>query len=97
MRFYTKQHRFYAGIDLHARNLHLCVLDDAGNVVCDRKLPCHFDTLLQTLAPFRDGIVVGVECMFGWYWLADRCAEHQLPLGVTAFPQATLGGLGKLG
>lgn len=29
MRFYATQHRFYAGIDLHARTMHLCVLDAA--------------------------------------------------------------------
>jgi transposase len=79
MRFYSNQHRFYAGIDLHARTLHLCVLDHAGTVVTDKKLPCHFDTLLQAIQPYRDGIVIGVECMFGWYWLADRCAEHAIP------------------
>ena len=79
MRFYHQQHRFYAGIDLHARTLHLCVLDQAGSVVADRKLPCHFDSLLEAIAPFRDDLVIGVERMFGWYWLADRCAEHHLP------------------
>ena len=79
MRFYSQQHRFYAGIDLHARTLHLCVLDTMGTVVTDRKLPCHFDSLLEAIAPFRDDLVIGVERMFGWYWLADRCAEHHLP------------------
>src|SRR5271169_5777463 len=57
MRFYTQQHRFYAGIDLHARSLHLCVLDHNGAVLLDRGLPCHFPTLLEALAPFRDGLV----------------------------------------
>jgi hypothetical protein len=33
MRVYTQPHRFYCGIDLHARSLHLCVLDQAGAVV----------------------------------------------------------------
>ena len=79
MRFSNQQHRFYAGIDLHARTLHLCVLDAAGTVVGDRNLLCHFETLLQALAPFRDDLVIGVECMFGWYWLADRCAAQHLP------------------
>jgi transposase len=82
MRFYTTPHRFYCGIDLHARTMHVCILDHEGNVVFDKNLPCHFDTLLQALAPFRDGIVIGVECMFGWYWLADRCAEHGIPFVV---------------
>jgi hypothetical protein len=57
--------------------MHVCVLDGTGSVVLDRGLPCNFDALLQAIAPFRDGIVIGVECMFGWYWLADRCAAHE--------------------
>ena len=33
MRFYNQQHRFYCGVDLHARTLSLCVLDAVGSVV----------------------------------------------------------------
>src|SRR5437867_3264721 len=29
-RFYTQQHPFYCGIDLHARTMDLCILDQAG-------------------------------------------------------------------
>jgi transposase len=82
MRFYNTQHRFYCGIDLHARTMHVCVLDPTGAVVLDRNLPCQFESLLKAIALFRDGIVIGVECMFGWYWLADRCAEHHIPFVV---------------
>jgi transposase len=82
MRFYTTQHRFYCGIDLHARTMRVCILDHEGTVAFDRNLPCDFPTLLKAIAPFRDGIVLGVECMFGWYWLADRCAEHGIPFVV---------------
>ena len=78
-RFYTKQHRFYAGIDLHARTLHLCVLDSAGNVVYDKDLPARPETLLRALAPFREDLVLGVECMFAWYWVADLCADEHIP------------------
>ncbi|HEV3260462.1 MAG TPA: IS110 family transposase [Gemmataceae bacterium] len=97
MRFYTQQHRFYAGIDLHARTRHVGVLDAAGAVVLDRNLPCHFETLLQAIAPFRDGIVIGVECMFGWYWLSDRCVEHHIPfvLGHALYMKAIHGGKAK--
>ena len=73
MRFYTRQHRFYAGVDLHARTMHVCVLDHEGQVVSDKKLPCQPKAFLGAVAPFRDGLVVGVECMFAWYWLADLC------------------------
>jgi hypothetical protein len=32
MRFYTKQHKFYCGIDLHAKKMYLCILDEIGEV-----------------------------------------------------------------
>lgn len=31
MRFYTSQHGFYCGVDLHARTMYVCVLDQAGD------------------------------------------------------------------
>ena len=33
------QHRFYAGIDLHARTMHVCILAHDGDAVCDKNLP----------------------------------------------------------
>jgi|tagenome__1003787_1003787.scaffolds.fasta_scaffold19415935_2 hypothetical protein len=30
MRFYTRQHAHYCGIDFHARSLYLCILDQQG-------------------------------------------------------------------
>ena len=59
MRFCHTQHRFYCGIDLQARSIHVCVIDSAGVVVLDRKLRCHFDSLVQALAPFREDVVIG--------------------------------------
>jgi transposase len=62
--------------------MRVCILDQQSTVVFDRNLPCDFPTLLKATTPYRDGFVVGVECMFGWYWLADRCAEHGIPFVV---------------
>jgi transposase len=76
MRFYQSSHRFYCGVDLHARSMHVCILDQDGQVVQDRNIATHPQAFLQLLVPFRDGIVVGVECMFAWYWLADLCQEQ---------------------
>src|SRR6266508_4555960 len=41
MRFSTQTHRFYCGVDLHARTLSLCVLDDQGTKRLERTLPAH--------------------------------------------------------
>jgi transposase len=79
MRFYSGQHRFYCGVDLHTRTLSLCVLDNAGAIALEVTMPPDPDRLLAALAPYRDGLVVGCECLFAWYWLADLCAAEQIP------------------
>jgi hypothetical protein len=79
MRFYTEQHPFTCGIDLHARTLHVRILDQAGHEVFDRNLPRRPDAFLRAIAPFRDGRGRGAECMFAWYWVADRCAAEGIP------------------
>jgi hypothetical protein len=93
-RFYNQQHGFYAGIDLHASTMHVCVLDAAGTVLLDGKLPCHFETLLRAIAPVRDGLAIGVECMFSWYWLPDRSAELEgrLKYPLSSRPRQRLSG-----
>jgi transposase len=97
MRFYLQQHRFYCGIDLHARSMHLCVLDHQGQVLFDKNLPCRPDAFLRAIAPFRDGLVVGVECMFAWYWVADLCAQEKITfvLGHALYMKAIHGGKAK--
>jgi len=97
MRFYQQPHRFYAGGDLHARNLYLHVLDDQGQTRFEQNLPANPDAFLHAVAPFRDGLVVGVECMFAWYWLADLCEDHGIPfvLGHALYLKAIHGGKTK--
>ena len=34
MRFYTKQHHAYGGIDLHARSMYVCSLNQDGKSCC---------------------------------------------------------------
>jgi transposase len=67
--------RFSAGGDLHARSLFLCLLDRDGQQRYARHLPTAPAPFLQAVAPFRDGPVVGCECLHRWYWLADACRD----------------------
>jgi len=78
MRFYTGQHRYYCGIDLHARTLYVCVLDCQGKIRLHKRLRCEREALLRALEPYRSELVVGSECIFCWYWLADLCAREQI-------------------
>jgi transposase len=79
MRLYSQPHRFYAGVDLHARSMFTHVLDHSGQTVFQRDLPARPDAFLDAVAPFREGLVVGAECMFAWYWLADLCEDQHIP------------------
>jgi len=76
MRFHQPRTQFYCGVDLHARNLYLCVVDRDGNIHKHQKYRCHPDLLLKAIEPFRPDLTVSAECMFAWYWLADLCAEE---------------------
>jgi transposase len=97
MRFYTKQHPFYCGIDLHARSMYVCILNQDGEIVVHRNLPTTPDALLKTIAPYREQIVIAVECIFTWYWLADLCAREGMPfvLGHALYMKAIHGGKAK--
>jgi transposase len=97
MRFYTKQHPFYCGIDLHARTMYVCILDQAGDTLLHRNMATTPEALLQAIAPYREQIVVAAECMFTWYWLADLCADHGIPfvLGHALYMKAIHGGKAK--
>jgi len=70
--------RFYGGVDLHARSLFLAILDHDGQERFARNLPAAPEPFLRAVQPFREGLVVGCECMHCWYWLADTCREHQI-------------------
>src|SRR5580704_12926036 len=97
MRFYLCSHRFYCGIDLHLKTMHVCVIDQDGQVVLDQNLASNWEAFLKVIVPFRDGMVVGVECMFSWYWLADQCQEAGIPfvLGHALYMKAIHGGKTK--
>jgi hypothetical protein len=57
----------------------LCVLDASGAVLLYQNIRSKPEEFLQAVAPFREDLVVGVECIFTWYWLADLCAEEHIP------------------
>ena len=97
MRFYTKQHKHYCGIDLHARSMYVCILDKEGESVLHRNSKATPEAFLRAIAPYREDIAVGVECMFVWYWLADLCAKEKVPfvLGHDLSMKAIHGGKSK--
>lgn len=97
MRFSTKQHKAYCGIDRHARSMDVCILSQDGEILRHRPMKTSPETLLKAIAPDREDLVVAVECIFTWDWLADLCAPEQIPfvLGHALYMQAIHGGKAK--
>ena len=45
MRFYKNQHQFYIGIDLHARAMYVCVVNNSGETVFHKNMACSRENL----------------------------------------------------
>lgn len=97
MKFYTRTHRHYCGIDLHTKWMYLCILNKEGDVVYHRNLRTDREAFLKAITPYRDDLVVAVECMFTWYWIADLCADEGIDfvLGHALYMRAIHGGKAK--
>ena len=97
MRFYTKQHKYYCGIDLHTKKMYICILDGTGETVIHQNIRTDPEAFLRIIAAYREDIVVAVECMFTWYWIADLCASEGIPfvLGHALYMKAIHGGKSK--
>jgi transposase len=79
MRFYNQQHQYYCGIDLHTKTMYVCILDQSGEIVVHQNMPVDSECLLKVIMPFMPDIVIAVECIFTWYWIADLCSDLTLP------------------
>jgi transposase len=97
MNFYNEQHQFYCGIDLHSRQMYVCVMDQQGKIHLHRNIRNDAHYFLKLLDPFRCDVVVGSECIYNWYWLADLCAVQNIPfvLGHALYMRAIHGAKAK--
>jgi len=60
--------------------MYLCILNRDGEILVHRNMPAGPEPFLKTIAPYRTDLVVCVECIFTWYWLADLCAREGIPV-----------------
>jgi transposase len=79
--------KLYCGIDLHANNCVVGVLDERDQVVVLSRLPNDLEVILNLLQPWT-GELQGcvVESTYNWYWLVDglQDAGHVVHLANTA-------------
>jgi transposase len=77
--------------------MYLCILNRDGEILVHRNMPAGPEPFLKAIAPYRKDLVVCVECIFTWYWLADLCAREGIAfvLGHALYMKAIHGGKAK--
>ncbi len=79
MKYYISKTEFNCGIDLHARQMYVCVMDRQGNKLVHTNIKNNdFDYFLKRVEPYRHDLTVVSECTFNWYWLADACFDADI-------------------
>ena len=85
MRLYTTQHPFYCSIDLHARTMYVCIIDQNGEILVPRNMKTSPEAFLNILAPYRQGwSSPSNACVPGTGWLT--CALTKASLLSSAMP-----------
>jgi transposase len=77
--------------------MYVCLVSQEEEILLHRNMKAAPEPFLKAMAPYRDGLVVAVECIFTWYWLADLCAAQGIPfvLGHALYMKAIHGGKAK--
>ena len=77
--------------------MYLCILNQDGEILEHRNMKAAPEPFLKAIAPYREDLVVCVECIFTWYWLADLCAREGIAcvLGHALYMKAIHGGKAK--
>jgi len=66
----------YVGIDLHATNSVVVVIDDADRMLYQKRLRNDLALIRTALEPYRATVQgVAVESTYNWYWLVDGLME----------------------
>jgi transposase len=66
----------YGGIDLHANNSAVVLINEQDEVLYQKRLPNALSTILEQVAPYQTALQgVVVESTYNWYWLVDGLME----------------------
>ena len=64
MKFYNQLHKYYCGIDLHARKMYVCILDQKGKAKVHQNINTDPELFFELIFLYLGDVVVGVECVF---------------------------------
>ncbi|MFH1705306.1 MAG: IS110 family transposase [Patescibacteria group bacterium] len=70
--------KLYAGIDLHKSYCFMTIVNQSGYIQHQARYENDKDDLVETLSRLGN-IEAVVESTYGWYWLADKLEQRQIP------------------
>ena len=67
MKFYRTTTEYNCGIDLHSRQMYMCLMDHEGNKLVHTNVTGNdWDYFLSRIKPYREDLTVCCECTFNW-------------------------------
>ena len=79
MKYYKTTTEYNCGIDLHTKQMYICVMDRLGNKLVHKNVKGNdFAFFLKLVAPYVHDLTVVCECCYNWYWLADACMDADI-------------------
>ena len=79
IKYHISTTEFNCGIDLHARQMYVCVMNREGKKLLHTNIKGNdFNYFLKRVEPYRHDLTVVCECTFNWYWLADACFDARI-------------------
>jgi transposase len=72
---------YFVGLDVSVQETAVCVVDDVGKVICERKVPTEADDMAALLSTIgEDNVRVGIEAGSLSQWLVNGLTEAGLPV-----------------
>ena len=79
MKPYVLKTEYACGVDLHSRQMYVCIMDRDGNVLVHTNINGNnLDYFLKLIEPYKTNLTVACESTFNWYFLKDFCDLHNI-------------------
>lgn len=76
MKYYKTTTKYNCGVDLHTRQMYICLMDRDGNILVHRNIKNNdFAFFLKLVEPYKHDLTVTCESCFVCFWLADACED----------------------
>ena len=70
---------YYCGVDLHDKNMYLCITNKVGKILLHERLRNNFEEFTRATKKYRSQMAVGVESTHNYYWFYDACRKEGIP------------------